>query len=392
MRHPTDGTLRRLIDEPAGVAADDREHVAGCPGCLARLADAQRDAAAVDAALRVDVTADVDAGWHRLAGSLAAASGAGAAGSVAVTADAGTGTGTGTGESVRRPAVTSVGTRRRLTGWRLAWRSPVVAVVGVAALLAGAGTAAATNWLQVFRAERIAPVTAPEADLVSMPDLSDFGELLVTEPVDVRPVADAAAAEQVTGLSVPQVSELPDGVTGQPDLHVTGRVSALFTFSAERTARTAAAAGATVPPPPPGLDGSQFRLVAGPGFAAVWSQGRPVPALIVARATAPTAYSSGVPFDVARDYLLSLPILPETVAAQLRGFSADGTTLPLFMSVEELTSSGADVDGVPATVFASRDGVLAGVVWVDDGTVNAVAGSLSSAEVLSVARELRWRR
>ena len=64
-----------------------------------------------------------------------------------------------------------------------------------------------------------------------------------------------------------------------------------------------------------------------------------MPALIVARAVAPTAYSSGVPFETARDYLLSLPGLPEDVASQLRGFSGDGTTLPLPVPAEELTSS-----------------------------------------------------
>ena len=37
----------------------------------------------------------------------------------------------------------------------------------------------------------------------------------------------------------------------------------------------------------------------------------------------------------------------------------------------------------------SRDGTMAGVVWVEDGIVTAVAGSLSTDEVLSVARGLR---
>ncbi len=40
MRHPSDGTLRRLLDEPVGVADPDREHVADCPVCLAGLAAA----------------------------------------------------------------------------------------------------------------------------------------------------------------------------------------------------------------------------------------------------------------------------------------------------------------------------------------------------------------
>ena len=114
-----------------------------------------------------------------------------------------------------------------------------------------------------------------------------------------------------------------------------------------------------------------------------------MPALVLARAVAPTAYSSGIPFETARDYLLSLPGLPEDVASQLRSFSGDGTTLPLPVNSRYLTSSTVDVGGLPATVLTSRDGLLVGAVWVNDGVVTAVAGSLSTDEVLSVARGLR---
>jgi hypothetical protein len=136
------------------------------------------------------------------------------------------------------------------------------------------------------------------------------------------------------------------------------------------------------------MDGNRFRLVAGPGYAAVWSSGSGLPGLVVARAVAPTGYSSGVPFPTARDYLLSLPGMPAGVAEQLRGFSGDGTTLPLPLPADEVTSSASDVGGAPATVFATRDGALAGVVWVRDGVVTAVAGSVSTDEVLAVARGL----
>lgn len=361
MRHPTDGTLRRLVDEPAGVTEPDREHVMTCPTCQAALAAARRDAALAGAALHVEVAPDMDAAWRRL--------------SAAVTADDGR-------RRVAAPA-------RR---WRTAMRSPVVAGIAAVALLTGVSAAAATNWLQIFRAEQITPVTAPEADLVTLPELSDLGELEVIEPIDVRSVADADAAQEATGLTAPHVSELPRGVTGEPSYQVLGRVSALFTFSAEKAAQFVRASGATLPPPPPGLDGAQFRFVAGPGLAAVWSAGRPAPALVVARAVAPTVYSAGVPFETARDYILSLPGLPEQVAAQLRGFSGDGTTLPLFTSVEDMTTSTADVGGEPATVLSSRDGVMAAVVWVENGLVTVVAGPLSADEVLTVARGLRWGR
>lgn len=358
MRHPTEGTLRRLVDEPVGVADADRRHVADCPVCLSALALATEDAALTGAALDVDLAVDVDAGWARLS-----------------------------------QGVTHRSPRRQLAAgaprWRTAMRSPVVAALGVAALVAGASAAAAADWLQIFRSDSIAPVTVTEADLVQVPDLSAYGNLQLSDEPDVRRVADAAAAETATGLSVPQVAALPRGVTGEPVFQVGNEVSAVFTFSAEEAARSAEAAGESLPQPPPGLDGSRFRLVAGPGLAAVWSDGRGLPAMVVARGVAPTAYSSGVPFETARDYLLSLPGLSEDLAAQLRSFSGEGTTLPLPVPADHATTSSADVGGVSATVITARDGTMAGVVWVDDGVVTAVAGSLSADEVLTVARGLR---
>ena len=165
-------------------------------------------------------------------------------------------------------------------------------------------------------------------------------------------------------------------------------VSATFTFSPERAAEAAAEAGEALPPPPPGLDGSSVRMDAGPGVVQTWSSDAGAPALVVARAVAPTAFSSGVPFETVRDYLLSLPGLPDDVAAQLRTFTADGSTLPLPVPADEVTTSSAEVGGTPATVLQTRDRTLAAVVWVEDGTVTAVAGSLDVDELLGVARDL----
>ncbi|HEX8628643.1 MAG TPA: hypothetical protein VF755_10785 [Catenuloplanes sp.] len=368
MRHPTDGTLRRLLDEPAGVADADRQHVSGCPVCLSGLSAAQRDATLARTALDVDVAVDVDAGWSRL--------------SHAVAADVGR----------SRPAVAAA--RRRPAAalrWRTTLRRPAVAAFAVVVLLTGAGAAAAADWLQIFRTEQIAPITLNQADLVALPEVSGYGTVEVTTKANVREVADAAAAEKATGLAVPRVRELPRGVTGQPAFQVGDQVNMVFTFSVEKAARTAAAAGHTLPPPPPGLDGSQFRFRAGPGLAAVWLEARGLPALVVARAVAPTVYSAGVPLQTAVSYVLSLPGLPDAVASQLRGFSGDGTTLPLPVNAKYLTSAPADVGGAPATVLTSRDGLLAGVVWVKDGVVTAVVGSVGTDEVLSVARGLGQR-
>ena len=137
------------------------------------------------------------------------------------------------------------------------------------------------------------------------------------------------------------------------------------------------------------MDGNTFRLTAGPGVATVWQGSQDVPALLVARAVAPTAFSSGLPFDAARDYLLSVPGIPDDLADQLRDFSSDGSTLPLPVPAGQADTTTADVDGVQGTVITSRDGTMAGVVWVRDGEVTAVAGSLTADEVLTIARGLR---
>jgi hypothetical protein len=358
MRHPSEGVLRRLVDEPAGVTVDDRAHVAGCPTCLRALDSALADARLVGAALATPTAGavDTDAAWARL--------------SMTTTAP------------VRQASVA----RSR---WRTTVRRPAVAALSALVLLTGAGVAAANDWLPIFQTQRVDPVEVTSTELVQVPDLSAYGDLEVTQEPDTEQVSDAATARERTGLAVPEVAALPEGVTGEPAYQVAGVVGATFTFSAEKAAQAAAAEGEILPPPPAGLDGSRLRLEAGPGVAAVWAQPTGVPTLVVARVVAPKIYSSGVPFETVRDYLLSLPGLPDGLADQLRDLSADGGTLPLPVPAELVTTSTADVGGSSATVLTSRDGLFAGVVWVEDGVMTGVAGTSSAEELLSVARDLR---
>ncbi|HEX8487830.1 MAG TPA: hypothetical protein VF642_04740 [Propionibacteriaceae bacterium] len=385
MRHLSEGVLRRLLDEPAAVADPDRRHIAGCPQCLGGLAAIRQDAVAVSAALSAESDVNVDVAWRRLSAASArpVTSSAGTA-SAARTASAGAGgpRDGGYGGVRRRPGSP---VRRPL----VSIRRPVVAAVVAALVLTGAGTAAANNWLQIFRTEQVAAVGLTTADLVALPDLSAYGDLALTSDPNVHEVADAATAAAESGLDVPEVGDLPRGVSGDAMYQVGGKAVATFTFSADRAELAAKEAGATLPAPPPGLDGSPVRLVAGPGVAQLWTSSAGAPALIVGRAVAPTAYSSGLPFEEIRDYLLSLPGLPPAIAAQLRTFTADGSTLPLPVPADQVTTSSAVVNGLPATVLTTRDQTLAAVVWVDDGVVTAVAGSLDTDEVLAVAQDLR---
>ena len=368
MRHPSEGVLRRLVDEPAGVTDDERAHVAGCPTCLHALDTARADAQLVGSALSAPTTRDLDTGaaWARLStAATAAATSAGPA---------------------RRPAVTAAARGR----WRTAVRRPVVAALSAAVLVTGAGVAAANDWLPIFRAEQVDPIEVTTSELVQLPDLSAYGDLEVTQQADPQAVADAAAARDLTGLDVPEVSALPEGVTGDPAYQAAGVMSAMFTFSAEKAAQAAAAEG-EVAADPARRTRRQPAPASRPARASRRS-GRSPPVCRPSSSpasVAPTVDSSGVPFETVRDYLLSLPGLPDGLADQLRDLSADGATLPLPVPADLVTSSTADVDGVEATVLTSRNGLFAGVVWVEDGVMTGVAGTLSADELLSVARDLR---
>ncbi len=363
MRHPTEGVLRRLLDEPSGVAVLDRQHVHDCAECAVRLDVVRRDAdlarAALPSAAVADIDVDVERAWHRQYAAAPAS-------------------------TTGRQAPSS--SRVKVSSFL---RRPSVAALAFVVVLGGAGTAAANDWFSIFRTEQVAMVSISAADLVALPDLSAYGDLEITQRPNLREAQDASAAAALSGLTVPTVGDLPRRVDGKPTYQVGDQVTATFTFSTDRAAEAAADVGGTLPTPPPGLEGSSVRLVAGPGVAQLWTSDAGAPALVVGRVVAPTASSTAVPFEVVRDYLLAVPGLSTDVAEQLRTFTADGSTLPLPVPADQFTTTSTEVGGVPATLLVTRNKALAVVVWVDDGLVTVVAGSLDAEEVLSVARDLR---
>ncbi|HYD09998.1 MAG TPA: hypothetical protein VEA78_07840, partial [Acidimicrobiales bacterium] len=140
-RHPDEGTLRRLLDEPGGVADAERQHVDACETCAAELAVIRDDAEVVRAALVAGIDdVDLDAAWQRL---------------------------TSAGE---RDGSNVIAIRPRRT-----FRRPVAAAVVVGAVLAGGSVAAANDWLPIFRAEEVAPVAFDIGALNAVPDLADYG-------------------------------------------------------------------------------------------------------------------------------------------------------------------------------------------------------------------------
>jgi hypothetical protein len=246
--------------------------------------------------------------------------------------------------------------------------------LAAAAVLASGGVAGAYGWVDAFEATRLVPVTIDTESLTALPDLEQYGEVDVSGG-GVGDVADAAAAEQATGLAVPTVDELPSAISGEPDLQVADQVTANLRFTTEQ-ARQA------------GLGGVSLRVVAGPGVAAVWRGASGLPALIVASVAVPTVSTSGAEFDDVRQRLLSLPGVSPEVAELLRSYERGTLPLPIPEGAR-LDSADVEIGGHPATMITSGDGSMSAVIWVDAGVATLVAGTLSADEVTTVAEGLR---
>jgi len=358
MTHLSDGALRRHVDEPDGLPDVELDHLQHCERCSRALAQAQRDGMAVEAALlsKSDKDVDIDAAWDRLLSSLHS--------NARTVATA----------TVDRPSF-----RTRVL------KAPVLAASGALLVVGGATAAAANDWLPIFHTESITPVSVNLNDLTQLPDLSSFGRWDVKTDPKLVDVPDASAATSQTGLTVSTPTDLPTGVDGTPQFQVMQKQVATFAFSERKAAAAAHAAGGSLPPMPPGLDGAVLRLDLGPAVVQTWSQQGGAPTMIIGQVVAPSASSNGIPLATLRDALLSLPGLPDDVAAELRAATGDGTTLPLPVPADQYTTTSAEVSGTPATVLTSRDQTIAGVVWLDGGVVTIVAGPLDAQEVLSVA-------
>src|ERR1019366_7793004 len=182
--HPSDGTLRRSLDEPIAIAAASREHVVTCARCRDRVRRMRVDASSVRAMLVAqDPVVDVAAARARLAGTEAAAI---------------------------APAPRSARTVRPGNGRA----SRVMAGLAVAAVAAVASvllvvTGGAQDFLSLFQPKQLAPVPVTAADVRSLAGLTSYGTVGGGSAIAFTPEPDAAAAAAASGPAVPTVADLP---------------------------------------------------------------------------------------------------------------------------------------------------------------------------------------
>ena len=201
-KHPSDGTLRRLLDEPVAVAVADEDHASRCLRCQARTGLMRADDGAMGLGLggRVEMT-PARVALDRLLSAERSSP-----------ALAPSRAGHRRGREVRpeRP-------RRR----RPLLRPATVITTGLV-LMGGATAAAATNLVPIFQPESVAPVVVQAGDISSLQALSRFGTVTGTSKLDLTPESSAPALASAAGFSLPPVT-VPAGLAaGSPSYWLVG--------------------------------------------------------------------------------------------------------------------------------------------------------------------------
>lgn len=365
MAHLSEGTLRRKFDDEDALTDSDTRHLSACTECQARYAVLADDARIVAGALIVpEMKVDVASALSKVRSAQAAQPPFG----------------------IRLPIM------------RPASRPVMGAFAAAAVVVALVVTAFAQGALNFFHPETVQPVEVSVADLQSLSGLSEYGTFAWTTKPEPQLVTSAAEAASVSGLHVPVAGVLPNGVSTTITYAAMPAAVGVFTFDASRAAAAAAKAGKSVPKMPAGMDGAKLTVTVGPAVIEVFGNlnagaaSNPtqlnLPQLIVGESSAPVVTSSGVTTLELENYLLSEPGVSPNLAAAIRAIKDPSTTLPIPIPVEYATHKNVQVHGASGVALGDNTGLGAAVIWIKDGTVYAVAGTLKQNQILDVANRL----
>jgi hypothetical protein len=369
MKHLTDGTLRRMVDEPAAIRDVERDHYRSCIACRNRYAA---------------ISAEADEVSHWLA-------------QPAVLTD-------------HSAALAGVQRRLAAEGVRPARPRPILAArigpprffrTGIAAAAAAAMLiSAALAWtpagslaqdlITIFQPSQPVAVTVTPGDLQALNRLTSYGTFSMPAASAPHDVSGPAEASSASGMTVLTPSSLPADVSAVVTYTVVPGQTASFTFSAAKAAAAAAAAGEALPPMPANIDGSTLQVTTGSAVVATYgSHAQDVPNLVIGQMPHPVVKATGVSVSQLEDYLLSLPGISPQLAAEVRAIGDPTSALPIPVPAGGVNSSQVTVQGAKGVAVGDSTGVGSGAVWQKDGIVYGVVGPISEDEVLSIANGLR---
>jgi hypothetical protein len=354
-----------MVDDPDAHSGADTRHYESCPECQSRYKAVAGDATHITSLLSApDLQVDVASAFDRVRSAPAAQPRFG----------------------LRLP-VLQPGRRPLMLA--------LAATLAAVALLATA-VAEGDN---IFSPKTITPVPVTVADLESLSQLSAYGDLTWTTRPNLQIAANEAEAKSISGLTPPKVATLPTGVSSTVTYAAMPRAVAVFTFSKEKAAAAAAQTGKSLPALPAGMDGAQLTVNIGPAVAEIYGNlNKPssgsdltqasLPQLIIATSSAPVATSTQVSVKQLEDYILTVPGISPELAAAIKAIGDPSTTLPVPVPIEFGTATRVQAQGVDAVALGDNTGVGAGVIWIKNGLVYGVVGTIKQSDAIDIANHL----
>lgn len=284
---------------------------------------------------------------------------------------------------------------------RRRWMQALSAAAAVAALFTGLQiTGVADSFLTIFQPRQVAPLTIGIGDLAGLPDLSGYGTLTITAQPAYRQAATLDLARADTGIAPLRATTLPASVTGDARIYSVSRGEGTFRFDESKLQTSAGRVSRTPPPMPASIAASTLNVSGGPAIVQTYggafdpklapkAMPASVPTLLIAQSKAPVIRSDGASLDDLRAYMLSQPGISPQLAAQIRAIGDPAQTLLVPIPMDLASGKSVTVRGVRGVFVGDSTGLGSAVVWVADGLVNIVAGSLGEKELLAVADSLR---
>ena len=369
MAHLTDGTMRRMVDDPDAKVGAEAAHLEGCAECQARIRTVADDARSIANLLAVpEARVDVGRAFEAVMRAPKAQPALG----------------------LRLPFL-----RPRARPMTLAF----VAAVAAAALVVVAF--AAGGFFYQPTTVKTVPITV--ADIQALSQLADYGTLTWTKEPQLQATTSAADAAAIAGgMQAPIVAQLPAGVSTTVTYGAMSQAEATFTFSAAKAAAAAAAKGKALPNMPAGMDGATLTITVGPAVGEIYGElNQPtsgstsstsqinLPQLVVAKSASPKVTSTQVTTAQLESYILAQPGISDQLKNAIKAIGDTSTTLLIPVPVQYATSTPVTVQGVEGVALGDNTGVGSGVVWVKNGSVYVVAGSIKQSDALAIANNLK---
>jgi len=289
-------------------------------------------------------------------------------------------------------------------GLRVPFSRPFARPVGLAFIAAVAAVslvvvAFVANGL-LFQPTKVQPVPITLSDLQALSQLADYGTFTWTKQPQFQVTASADDASAVAGgLKPPTVSKLPTGVSSTVTYGGMSQAEATFTFSQAKADAAAKAQGKTAPKLAANVDGATLTVKVGPAIGEVYgnlnaptsgeTEQINLPQLIVAKSVAPTVSSTQVSVTDLKNVILQQPGVSAELKKTISAISDPNDVLFIPVPVEFGTSTTVHVQGVDGVALGDNTGVGSAVVWVKDGHVFAVAGSIKQSDAIDIANNLK---